>query len=323
MRTTAIIPCYNASPFLGEALESVLRQTRALDELIVVDDCSTDDSRKIAKRYPVRLLTTPRNSGHAAARNVGIAAARGDVLVWLDADDYFEPNHVETVCGLLERHPRADVAFTCVRRFGTKSGLLGRTSPCCGTPRSIFRECLRRTVVPAMSVATRTGPIRHIGGFNADIRIAPDFDLWLRMSLRHLFVSSDDVTVNYRCHPGQISARPLLQWRSVYESRLRLYQQLRADNQLELAQHVGRQILEIWEAELKADWRRRDMQLLNFHLSLSNLVPGASRVASRLKRRVADPNPVMYALKWVTAVCGKNQTSIAPPSDHAHAVDNP
>jgi glycosyltransferase involved in cell wall biosynthesis len=324
MKISAVIPCYNAEPFLAEAIESILRQTRPVDELIVVDDGSTDASRRVAARYPLTLIRMTGNAGHAAARNTGIDAARGDVIVWLDADDYFNPNHVETVCGLLERHPQADVAFTCVRRFGAKTGLFGHNSPCCETPRRIFRECLRRTVVPAMSVATRTDALRGVGGFNADIRIAPDFDLWLRMSLRHLFVSSNEVTVNYRWHPDQISAQPHRQWRSMYESRHRLYRQLREDDLPELAEQVRDAILEIWEEELRADWRRRDLQALKFRLLLSDLVPGTSRVASRWKLRARYLHPASGVLKRIAACWADNSPwTNGRGLRHAHPVDRP
>src|SRR4051794_6385105 len=114
---TAIIPCYNAEPFLAEAIESVLCQTRPVGEIIVVDDCSTDESVRVASRYGVKLLRTGCNSGHATARNLGIAAAQGELIAWLDADDRWEPHHCETVCGLLDRFPEAAVAYSAVQCF--------------------------------------------------------------------------------------------------------------------------------------------------------------------------------------------------------------
>jgi glycosyltransferase involved in cell wall biosynthesis len=109
---TALVPCFNAERYLDEAIASIRAQTRPVDQIIVVDDCSTDASRIVAKRHGVVLVQTPVNSGHATARNLGIAAADGDVIAWLDADDYWAPNHVETVVGLLERFPQAAVAFS-------------------------------------------------------------------------------------------------------------------------------------------------------------------------------------------------------------------
>ncbi len=324
MRVTAIIPCFNAEAFLRDAIESVLRQSRPVDEFLVVDDGSTDRSREVAAEYPVTVLHRHANAGHAVARNRGLAAASGDVIVWLDADDYFAPHHVETVCGLLELHPAAHVAFTSVRRFGAREGTFGHKSPCCGTPRNIFWECLRRTVVPAMSAATRVDALRRVGGFDPRIRVAPDFDLWLRLSLTHLFVSSAAVTVNYRWHPGQISAQPTLQTRSMYQSRTRLYERLRAEGRIVLAAQVSREIVRIWESDLRADWRRRDLQALSFHLSLANVVPGTSRLADRLERRIRLARSIRQATRrmcaWWRATPRRRPTASA---DDARVADHP
>src|SRR5262245_29244714 len=189
MKISVIIPTYNAEPFLGDALRSVFAQTRQPDEVLVVDDCSTDRSRDVARTFPVTLLSTQHNSGHAAARNLGIAAATGDVLVWIDADDLFEPNHIDVVCGLLETYSDAHVSFSGVRYFGARTELW-TNFPCSAGPRRIFRECFERTVVPAISAATRRDALISVGGFDESIRIAPDFDFWLRLSRQYQFVST-------------------------------------------------------------------------------------------------------------------------------------
>lgn len=293
MQTTVIIPCYNAELFLAQAIESVLRQTRPVDEIIVVDDCSTDGSREVVTRYPVRLLSTPANSGHAMARNIGIEAARGELLVWLDADDYFDPNHVEVVVELLERFPEAAVAFSAVRVQGGRGGIVGANSPCEGTPRNVFWESLRNTVVPAMSAVTRRAALREVGGFDGSIRVAPDFDLWLRLSREHLFVSTAEVTANYRQHAGQISAAPLGQARSVYESRRRFYDSLVREEHPELAERVAGAMLRIWEEDLRNAWQARHMTALRLYLGLAHLVPGRSPVAESLRWRAWLPRRVM------------------------------
>ncbi len=314
MTTTAIIPCYNAESFLGEAIESVLRQTQPVDEIIVVDDGSTDGSRDVARRYPVQVLTTASNSGHAAARNIGINAAKGDTLVWLDADDSFEPEHVEVICGLLERFPEAAVAFSAVRLYGARAGVIGERSPCSGSPRNVFWESLRNTVVPAMSAATRRDALLSIGGYNAAIRTAPDYDLWLRLSRRHLFVSTPQVTANYRQHGGQISATPLRQVRSVYQSRWRYYASLVHDGEVEFAAQVAAAMLQIWEEDLRRAWQGRHMTALRFHLGLSEFVPGGSRVARSLRRRAWLPRRVMCGWdRWCARLSPRTR------ADGAHA----
>jgi len=93
---SVVIPCYNAAPFLRETLESVLAQTHPPLEVVVVDDGSTDDSSRIAESFgpPVRVIRQ-QNQGESVARNRGIAAARGEWVALLDADDVWEPRKLE------------------------------------------------------------------------------------------------------------------------------------------------------------------------------------------------------------------------------------
>lgn len=91
-----IIPCYNASRWLGETLDSAFAQTWSNKEIILVDDGSTDASLAIARRYEprgLRVLTQP-NRGASAARNTGLAAARGDFIQFLDSDDLLAPDKI-------------------------------------------------------------------------------------------------------------------------------------------------------------------------------------------------------------------------------------
>jgi glycosyltransferase involved in cell wall biosynthesis len=102
MHLSVIIPCFNYAAFVGAAIDSVRRSTRQPDEVIVVDDGSTDDSAEIIARYDhVRLLRKP-NGGMASALNLGIAAATGDVVVFLDADDEMSPERLEWIADAFE-----------------------------------------------------------------------------------------------------------------------------------------------------------------------------------------------------------------------------
>jgi GT2 family glycosyltransferase len=97
MRLCAAIPCYNGAATLDGALASLLAQTRPPDEILVVDDGSTDDSRAVAARYPVRLVAHLANAGLAAARNTACAATDCDLILYLDADARADPALVATI----------------------------------------------------------------------------------------------------------------------------------------------------------------------------------------------------------------------------------
>jgi glycosyltransferase involved in cell wall biosynthesis len=285
VRIAAVIPCYNAEAFLAQAIASVFAQTRQVDDIILVDDCSTDASVAIARRHGITVLSTSVNSGHAAARNIGIDAARAEVIAWLDADDYWAPNHVETVAPLLETFPGAAVAFSAVKMFGAgKNGIWKVAGN--GAPANMFWQCLPHTIVPAMSVLTRRAALQRIGGFNADVRVAPDFDLWLRLSRHELFVNTEKVTSYYRWHAGQISRRQDLQIRSMYESRWR-YLQTVDDN--EVRRQLAERMIDLADADLLKAWYARDFDRLKLLLSLRPFLPAETAISRRVRWRSLLP----------------------------------
>ena len=109
LRATIVVPAYNAEPFVAQALASALSQTERHCEIIVIDDASSDATATIVARVAeqdrrVRLLRNVDNLGPAASRNRGIAAARGEWIALLDADDEFVPHRMETLIALGERH---------------------------------------------------------------------------------------------------------------------------------------------------------------------------------------------------------------------------
>ena len=106
MLVSAIIPCYNAQSTVAQAVESVLKQSSPVDEIIVVNDGSTDDSLRvlqdIARQYGRVKLIDQENRGVANARNNALAIAQGEYILTLDADDYFEPTFVEKALQVFE-----------------------------------------------------------------------------------------------------------------------------------------------------------------------------------------------------------------------------
>jgi GT2 family glycosyltransferase len=97
VKISAVVPCYNYETYLPAAIDSLLEGTRRPDEIIVVDDGSTDGSAEVARRYPEVTLITKPNGGMASAMNAGFAAANGDVVVILDADDTAGPGRLEWI----------------------------------------------------------------------------------------------------------------------------------------------------------------------------------------------------------------------------------
>jgi glycosyltransferase involved in cell wall biosynthesis len=113
---TIVIPTYQQAAFLGEAIESALKQTIPC-EVIVVNDGSTDDTQEVAERYPVKVIHQV-NKGLASARNTGIMNASDDYILFLDSDDILEPNCVEKILEVFNTTD-ADVVAASFRTFGT------------------------------------------------------------------------------------------------------------------------------------------------------------------------------------------------------------
>jgi glycosyltransferase involved in cell wall biosynthesis len=310
---SVVIPCFNGQMYLEQAIRSAQNQTLPPAEVIVVDDCSTDDSVKIAERCGAVVLRTSTNSGHATARNLGIGRARGDTSAWVDADDYWEPNHLEVVGGLLDRHSDAAVAFSKVRFVGSKNGV-SSDQPCDDHPARVFKESFLYTVPPAMSVLTRRSALQEVGGFAENIRYAPDFDLWLRMARRFLFVSTKQVTSNYRWHTSQISASPHRQWRSVYEARLAMIDRLRADGELDTAHECQALLLQQWENDLSRSLQNRQLSDYHFYASLISIVPWHSALTRRHTRLAMLPQWLIHATDRLPSAFKKVLLRAALPS---------
>jgi glycosyltransferase involved in cell wall biosynthesis len=115
---SAVIPAYNAEAWLGQAIESALAQEEVALEVVVVDDGSTDGTAEVLATFGDRIrLVRQANRGLPAARNAGIAAARGDLVAFLDADDTWEPSKSRRQLAYLAAHPACGLVFCDVHRM--------------------------------------------------------------------------------------------------------------------------------------------------------------------------------------------------------------
>ena len=215
MRISVILPCRNAGRWVGTALQSVAKQTQPADEIIVIDDGSTDASVfEIEKAsVPVKLLSV--NFGNAAAsRNAGIEAASGDWIALLDADDVWYPNHLTRAAELLRQ--TNDVAFMSNHDW---IDLEARVIP---IPEA--HRCKLLAPQTGMSiddyyklnetgfhfghstVLYRRERIIEVGGFDVTQRRRHDIDLWLRVIADRTWTYDTVKSVGYRENtPGSIS----------------------------------------------------------------------------------------------------------------------
>lgn len=184
---SVIIPAFNAEGSLELALRSVLTQTHAPAQVIVVNDGSTDGSSAVARAHGarVRYIEQP-HAGPGAARNAGLAAATGDYVAFLDADDYWLPAFLERCVSFLETHP-AVVAVSTAYRLQTQQGLShvlpvwlrDREAP--SLPMQLddfFDFWARHDHVRTGTVIIRKRIVDEAGGQRADLWISQDLEYW-------------------------------------------------------------------------------------------------------------------------------------------------
>lgn len=204
---SVIIPAYNAAATLEAALSSLRRQTLPDWEAIVVDDGSDDDTRAIAERWArqdarITCLSQP-NAGVAAARNLGLAHARRDWVLFLDADDWLAPNALARLTQAAQAAPQAGVVVGGTMRVTTE----GRPWPfaACDLSDPFSLLCCEGPI-PIHSALVRRDLVAEMGGFDPDLKTSEDWDLWQRLARRGVaFAQVDAVVAMYRSRPGSLS----------------------------------------------------------------------------------------------------------------------
>jgi glycosyltransferase involved in cell wall biosynthesis len=209
---SVIVPAHNAAPFLEETVRSALAQTYPQLEILVVDDASRDETAAIAARIEasdprVRVLRFLKNVGAARARNVGIEAATGRYIAFLDADDVWLPEKTERQVALLE----ASGAALCYTGYRTMDEHGTRKQTVIHVPRTVtYAELLRTNVIPCSSAIYDTRRIGKV--YMPHISKRQDYALWLHIlrsaRARPLpaAVGIDEPLFTYRVRAGSVSS---------------------------------------------------------------------------------------------------------------------
>ncbi len=202
---SVVIPCYNQARFLGTAIRSATAVSRAV-EVLVVDDGSTDDTAATAGQFPHVRLVRQANEGLAAARNRGWREARGQFVVFLDADDCLFPGAIDAGAAALDAHPR------CAMTFG-RCVMMGEDGTFLPTPaqprieRDHHQAFLRSNPVwmPATAMFRRHA-LTQLEGFAAGFDAAADYDLYLRLSQAWPVHDHGQGVAAYRRHGSNMSS---------------------------------------------------------------------------------------------------------------------
>jgi glycosyltransferase involved in cell wall biosynthesis len=213
---TVVIPAYNAEATLGRALDSVLAQSKRVDQIVVIDDGSTDGTRAISTSFAghgVEVIELPRQSGAAVARNAGILTARGEFLAFLDADDEWHPDKSHLQMDVILKNPNM-VLVSCHAAFISnhpKSNKLANYGRQPVTGGEAWKALLAYPFITASSVIARRDAVIAVGMFDPETCPAEDQDLWIKLARRGEVGFVQDTLVRYYDTPGSVSKiRPIL-----------------------------------------------------------------------------------------------------------------
>jgi len=199
---SVVIPLYNKAPHIAKTLESVLRQNSPPDEIIVVDDGSTDGGDQIVERLVVGgiKLIRQKNQGVSAARNAGVQEAKSEYVALLDADDYWYPNHLAVMRSLITEYPQAALLSTAY--IVERGGAFYR-------PRSAYPEgwhgladffsaySVGDSLISSTTACAKRANLLEIGGFPVGVHRCEDFICWIRLALKYPVAHAEKVTAVY------------------------------------------------------------------------------------------------------------------------------
>jgi glycosyltransferase involved in cell wall biosynthesis len=205
---SVIIPCFNSAQWVADGVGSVLRQTRPPGEIIVVDDGSTDDPAAALRPFGASVRLVRRdNGGLSAARNTGVAAARGDAFVFLDADDSLFPDALERLSATAEA-TGAGVAYGFVLQRNDEGGQLHSLARAAGEPPVPAKASFWWTPLATAGCAlVRRSLHEGVGGFDENFRQVEDAEYWLRCGVTASFAHTGTMVLDKAYHGGSLGQR--------------------------------------------------------------------------------------------------------------------
>ena len=217
---SVIIPVYNCADYVAEAIESALAQDWPHKEVLVVNDGSTDNCLAILQGFGDRIrLIDQKNAGPPAARNQGLAAARGAYIAFLDADDVWLQGKLSAQVRHMQAHHEVHTVFTDWHVWAPDtSGRFVRPPEleCHSVTDQVdkansgwlYHRLLLDCALLTTTVMLRASMVQRIGGFDLSLWNGDDYDYWLRASREGKITKLQSVGAFYRCVPGSVSRKP-------------------------------------------------------------------------------------------------------------------
>jgi SAM-dependent methyltransferase len=209
-----VITTYNHARFLLQALDSVMTQTQPADEVIVIDDGSSDDPAAVVSQHEGVKFIRQHNQGLAAARNTGLRALHSDRVIFLDADDRLLPNAIADGAACFAAAPSSGLVFGAHRRIDEAGQPIGDIvyQPVGAAP---YEDLLRGNAIGMhATVMYERSRLIALGGFDTALKRCEDYDVYLRMARTAPLASHANAVAEYRWHGGNMSSnhREMLSW---------------------------------------------------------------------------------------------------------------
>jgi glycosyltransferase involved in cell wall biosynthesis len=199
-KVSVILLTKNSVLTVQKSIESIFKQTRKPDEIVVVDGNSTDGTLDIVKEYPVKLVTEP-GLGFGHARNLGVKNASGDIVFFIDSDCYAEPNWIENALPTFESNSEIVGVTGPTRLWNKESGVarfLAHVGGRINMPTS--RRFVR--IAPTMNLALKRDVINDVGGFDETLIRGEDTDLTYKISQTHKILYDPNVVIWFKGSPN-------------------------------------------------------------------------------------------------------------------------
>lgn len=221
------MPVYNADKYLDKAIQSILTQTFRDFEFIIVDDCSTDNSWEIIRRYAKqdRRIIALRNKNHLRTTktlNRGLSIARGKYIARMDADDWSYPQRLKEQFDFMEAHPKVGVSGSAIEVCDERLQTLNiRRYP--KTDKQARKIIFRYSPFAHPVTIWRASIMRKVGGYNESIPLSQDLDLYFRIGKICEFANLDSVLLKLRVHDDSSSII-----RGRYQEQFAIYTRIKA-----------------------------------------------------------------------------------------------
>lgn len=210
---TAIIPVFNGALFVANAIRSVQRQSVGVAAIVVVDDCSTDNTQQVVAALAaadprISFLRNETNRGPAHSRNRGLQHASTPIAAFLDADDEWLPDHARIMQQTFCAFPQAVVAYSVLAELDAAGPPRPDRAGSAFALADPLVRLLDENPIPQSATAVRAPLVLAHGGYTDDWRYGEDYELWVRLALHNAqFVEVPTVTMVRNCHDDQISLK--------------------------------------------------------------------------------------------------------------------